>query len=174
MISEAPPFDAAQDEVSAHDPIVHETIRTIISSYPVFWDAWQSLPEDAAEEIYHNVAHVLEERLTAHTASLRQRVEELERERVARGADLAGLEIENARLSAENQALRDRVPGTWIDVVGGLRKRTEKAEAEANRMREELERVLPLVEESCVGDRLPNAIRAALRPADAPVTQREM
>lgn len=96
--------------------------------------------------------------LTAHTASLQARVEELERER-----DEARTEVQ-----------------AWIEAGFAARLAAARAEAEANRMREALERIaervggqylLPRINDA---EAMCNLANAALRPADEPVTQREM
>ena len=110
--------------------------------------------------------------LTAHTASLQARVKELERAK-ADTVEIADQALAIAQ-AERDEAVKD---GAWE------KRRADDLEAEANRMREALE---PFAERASQYDdrrgdytvailvEMLRTARAALRPADEPVTQREM
>jgi hypothetical protein len=109
--------------------------------------------------------------LTAHAASLQARVEELERERD---------EARDGGRWHEHNWLQER------DLKVLAIEHCRMAEAEANRMREALAKAIVALAEAehalwleCGGATFEESaalveLRAALRPADEPVTQREM
>jgi len=140
-------------------------------------DGWRT---DHNIEVYTVTRELLESArsaLTAHTASLQARVEELERAK-ADTVEIADQALAIAQ-AERDEAVKD---GAWE------KRRADDLEAEANRMREALKKALPILDEnyrwhrdmqSAAGRTLDahaaaEATRAALRPADEPVTQREM
>lgn len=99
--------------------------------------------------------------ITAHTASLQARVEELERQVQSAEGVISTFQHAN---NLYREAMDERTT---------FKNQARAAEAEANRMREALGAVLAAMNDE--DDSAAYIIaKAALRPADEPVTQREM